>query len=233
MSENMFKKGLDRFNKTNLIEEEVIGSEKIIFEKGTRLVLCSHYKKDCTENNIDINETVSIYRVERSIEGYYDGIYQYHFTDKKRAMDFYKKEKMEMTVAKDKALNTRTENKDKAVDSCDTKTYSLKMNGMDSIEKAYVSISPSELDELSKTNHPFIRLAVANNTFTSEETLTELWKFSDYEMQLIILNHRNTAESLLKQVIEANVHIDKVLIAKANLIRREIVMDFSRVFSIK
>ena len=116
MNDNMFNKGLDRFNKTSLIKEEVIGNEKIIFEKGLRLVLCSYYKKDCIEENIDINETVIIYRIERSLDGYYDGTFQYHFTDKERAKVFYQHEKMKMIIENNEAINSSLK-KDKEVSS--------------------------------------------------------------------------------------------------------------------
>ena len=228
----MFKKGLDKFNKTDLIQEENIGDERIKLELGSRLVLCSYYKQRCIEDEINISESTNIYRVEYSIDGYYDGLTQYHFEDKKAAKDFYKNKKIEMIIRKNKTLNPNVEEESK-FSKFGGKPMPMTMNGMDEIAQAYISRSPSELDVLSKTNHPFIRLAVANNTFTSEKTLRELWKYSDYEMQLIILSHVNTEESLLNEVIEDNLHKDKVFIAKANLIRRDIVMNFSRVFTLQ
>jgi len=109
---------------------------------------------------------------------------------------------------------------------------SIHLNGLDLVGKAFISHSPTELADLAKYNNILIRKAVANNPFTSKDTLIYLRRYADYEMEIMIINNPNVEIDYLEEIISDNSHIDKVLVAKANIVRRNLFMDWSRVFDL-
>ena len=218
--------GQEKFDKEELIEEKVIGTEKVKIEKGHKLILCNEYKEEQEANHKEEDSYIAdghrIYAVEKSHNGEYNTIPSY-FLNKKDALSYFKE-----CCQNFKQNNvTQEQSKDKK------ESKSLHIEGIELMGDAYISHSPIELEELAKHDHLLIRKAVANNPFTSTETLTYLSKYGDYELELMIINNPNVDIAYLEKIITDNKHIDKVLVAKANIIKRKLFMDLSRVFILK
>lgn len=219
------KTGFERFEEKNLIKETAIGLEKIKLVEGKKVVLCSENKKRLEEEKEfggpGSEDNMLMYMVKTSYKGEYNTIADY-FVNKEQAFNYYN-ERLTKMQKEDTSTKVSKNNTVEAIP--------LKIAGMDLIEKAYISTSSTELNHLSEYHHPIIILAVANNPFTSKETLNFiLSRGCDYETELMILNNPHADIDLLKDVVDSCTHMDKVLIAKANLIKRDLFMDFSRVF---
>lgn len=216
----------ERFDKEVLIDEQIIGSEKVKIEEGIKLMLSKSFKEEQElykkGHKYYIPDGHCIYSVQISYKGEYSTIAKY-FVDKEQALNYYKKS------CKDMKLEMSKVEKEEPKES-----MSMVMNGMDLIEKAYISHSPSELADLAKYNHPIIQEAVANNPFTSKETLSYLRRYGrSYDIELMILNNPNVDINYLEEVIKEDEHLDKVLIAKANIVRKNLFLNLARVFPLK
>lgn len=222
--------GRERFEGNNLIEETLVGLEKIKLVVGKKIVLCSKEKKLLEEEKEfggpGSEDNMTMYSVKVSYKGEYSTIADY-FINKESAFNSYHKrlKEMQKEAIPKTVISNSTEESEEPVG------VPLIMNGLDLIEKAYISTSPSELNDLSEFQHSVILSAVANNPFTSKETLSFLWtRGCDYETSLMILNNPHADIELLEEIVANCTHMDKVMIAKANLIKRDLFMDFSRVF---
>ena len=221
-------KGQERFQKESLINEKVIGSEKVKIEKGCKLILCSVYKKEqedyFKEEYSYVADGSHMYAVEKTHKGEYDTMPLY-FISKKGALSYFNE--CCKTLKQENATQKQNKKNDDIKESS-----SLHINGLDLVGKAFISHLPAELADLAEYNNILIRKAVANNPFTSKDTLTYLRQYADYEMEIMIINNPNVEIDCLEQIISENSHIDKVLVAKANIVRRNLFMDWSRVFDL-
>ena len=218
-------KGQERFQKESLIKEKVIGSDKVKIEKGHKLILCSKYRKEQEryfKGQDQHSNGYPMYAVEKSDNGEYDTMPLY-FISKKDALSYFDECCQTLKQAHEKIEHSK--------DNVDTEeSSSLHINGLDLVGKAFISYSPVELADLAEYNNILIRKAVANNPFTSKDTLKYLRQYADYEMEIMIINNPNVEIDYLEEIISDNSHIDKVLVAKANIVRRNLFMDLSRVF---
>jgi len=220
-------KGQERFQKESLIKEKVIGSDKVKIEKGHKLILCSEYRKEQEryfKGQDQHSDGYPMYAVEKSYNGDYDTMPLY-FISKKGALSYFNE--CCKTLKQENATQKQNKKNDDIKESS-----SLHINGLDLVGKAFISHLPAELADLAEYNNILIRKAVANNPFTSKDTLTYLRQYADYEMEIMIINNPNVEIDCLEQIISENSHIDKVLVAKANIVRRNLFMDWSRVFDL-
>ncbi len=229
MSEKKFKTGVERFSKDSLVKKETIVNEIIKLEKGTN---CYLLMRNRNQHNIIID----IYAVSHTSGGKIDSSFIHYFTTKEEALEFYeiKSEELKEKSTKEKPFGygmpvskycEEIEEKSKKGEAVPLDT------GVGLIAQAYGSISPIELDGLVGYQNPLVRKAVANNQFTSEDTLNRLWKANlDYETNLMVLNNSNTDIKILEDIIERNEHMDYVAIAKVNIVRRNVFTNFSIIF---